>query len=115
MSYVVEIKQGSILRRFISFIIDYILLLPLILILYHLWKDKLWNGQSIGNKITRIQLIDFNTGKKPSFFKILLKNIIFLLTLGLGSLIMFFNEGRRGLGDIICSTLLIKSVKLKSD
>ena len=113
MSYVVEIKPSSIYRRIISFIIDYIILLPFVIILYQLWKDNLWNGQSIGNKIVKIQLIDFKTGKKPSFNKVVIKNVLFILSLGLGSFIMFFNDGRRGLGDLICSTFLIKSVNVK--
>ena len=114
MSYMVEISNGSLIRRLIAFIIDYIILAPFIVILYQLWKDKLWSGQSIGNKIVRMQLIDFKTGKKPSFLKVLIKNIIFIITLGLGSLLLFFNDGRRGLGDLICSTHLIKKVNIKA-
>lgn len=113
MSQVIEIKNSSLLRRIISFVIDYIMLLPLVLVLYPLWKDKLFGGQSIGNKIVGIELIDFKTGKKPSFFKVLVKNIIFIITLSLGSLFLFFNDGRRGLGDIICSTYLIRKPKAK--
>ncbi len=108
MSSVIEISNSSIMRRFSSFIIDYILLAPLIIILYQFWKEKLWNGQSIGNKIVKIQLIDFKTGKKPSLFKIIMKNILFLITLGFGSLLIFLNDGRRNLGDILCSTMLVK-------
>jgi len=112
MDYVIEISNGSIIRRFLAFIIDYVILLPFILILYQFWKDKLFSGQSIGNKLMKLQLIDFKTGTSPSFLKIFIKNIIFLITLGLGSLLMFLNDGRRGLGDIICSTMLIKKVNL---
>lgn len=111
MSQVIEISNGSILRRIISFIIDYIILIPLVFILYPLWKEKLFGGQSIGNKIAGVKLIDFKTGRKPSLFKVLLKNIIFLVTLGLGSLLLFLNDGRRGLGDLICSTYLIRKPK----
>lgn len=109
MSSVIELSNGSIIRRFISFIIDYIILAPFILILYQFWKDKLWNGQSIGNKLVKIQLIDFKTGGSPSFLKVVIKNIIFLITLGLGSLLIFLNDGNRSLGDIVCSTIIVKT------
>lgn len=110
-----EISNSSFIRRFISFIIDYIILLPLIFILYQVWKDYLWNGRSIGNKITGNQLVDFKTSKKPSILKIVVRNVIFLLTLGLGFLLVFFNDSRRGLGDLICSTFLVKKVKFNKN
>ena len=113
MSFAVEITNASLIRRIISFIIDYVILLPFILILYPLWKDILWNGQSFGNKIVGLRLIDFKTGKRPSFLRILVKNMIFILTLSLGSVFLFMNDGRRGLGDLLTSTILVTNFKLK--
>jgi uncharacterized RDD family membrane protein YckC len=114
LNAIIEITNGSILRRISSFIVDYIILLPLVLILYQLWKDVLWNGQSIGNKIFKIQIIQFKTGKKPSIFRIVLKNAVFILTIGLGSLFVLFNDSRRSLGDIICSTIMISRIDVKN-
>lgn len=113
MSFAVEITNASLIRRVFSFIIDYVILLPFILILYPLWKDILWNGQSIGNKIMGIKLIDFKTGKRPSFLRILCKNMIFILTIGLASVFLFVNDSRRGLGDLLSSTFLVTNFKLK--
>ena len=111
MDTVVELKNASLIRRFFSFIIDYILLIPLILILYQLWKEKLWQGQSIGNKIMKIKVIDNKTGKKPSLIKIIIKNLVFILTIGLGTITIPANDGRRGLQDILSGILTVNNFK----
>ena len=107
MTFVVQIHSAPIKKRVLSFIIDFLLLLPFILIGYQFWKEALWDGQSIGNRLVKIKLIHTDSGKKPSLKRIFLRNLVFIITLTLGSLFIFLNDGKRGLSDLLTKTMVI--------
>ena len=113
LTQIIEIQPAPKFKRIISFIIDYILLLPLFLVLYPLWKDMIWDGRSIGNRVVGLQVINATTGKVPSKKRIIFRNFFFIITLTLSSLYLFFNDGKRGLGDRIVDTMVIRNVNVQ--
>jgi len=70
-------------------------------------KDAI-NGQSIGKKILKLQIVT-EKGKVASLRNIIVRNVIALLQ-PIDALYMINNKGKR-LGDIICKTKVVKASK----
>ena len=70
-------------------------------------KDVI-NGQSIGKKILKLQIVTEN-GKAANLWNIILRNIIALLQ-PIDAFYMINNKGKR-LGDIICKTRVVNATR----
>lgn len=66
-------------------------------------------AQTPGYRAYSLQIIDENTGKKPSFFIILFRNICAVLTAMtlIGWMLMFFRKDRKSLHDLLSRTAII--------
>ena len=74
--------------------------------LYFLFSDALPNGQSIGKRILKIQVIHSKTAMPCSIGQSFLRNITFLLV-AIDWLFIFFGSRRR-LGDFIANTIVVE-------
>jgi len=70
------------------------------------------SGQTPGNKAYDIKVVDEKTGESISFFRALLRFVVFLFsaTFLLGLFIEFFRKDNKSLHDLILKTLVIKVV-----
>ncbi|QIX62082.1 RDD family protein [Hymenobacter sp. BT18] len=70
------------------------------------------NGQSIGKRITKVQVVDNNTGLVASPMKCLLRNV-FCVIWPLEVLMTLINPGRR-LGDLLAGTRIVPFTSSKT-
>ncbi|AJC86946.1 RDD family protein [Campylobacter sp. RM16704] len=70
-------------------------------------------AQSPGLKAYDLYLIDINNGQKLSFFRILLRYIIFIISFGLliGFLVSFVRKDTLSLHDILSQSAIVKKVE----
>lgn len=108
----------------IDFLVVFIFSIPLVLVYFifeHLYyavfmisfiycivicKDLIY-GQSFGKYKYKLLIVDMN-GNTPSLFKLIIRNIIFILIWPLEIIINMIHPERR-LGDLICGTQLVIS------
>ena len=71
------------------------------------------NGQTPGYRAYNLQVVNYKTLQKASFWAILFRNIAMLLSLVtfFGWLMMFFRKDRRGLHDLLTQTAIINISK----
>jgi len=74
--------------------------------IYFLFSDALPNGQSIGKRILKIQVVNVKTMRPCSLGQSFLRNITF--PLGVFDWIFIFFGSHRRLGDFIASTIVVK-------
>ncbi|EOC4407949.1 RDD family protein, partial [Campylobacter coli] len=69
-------------------------------------------AQSPGLKAYDLYLIDLKTGKKVTFFRILLRYIIFIISFGLifGLFISFLRKDKLNLHDILTQTCIVTKI-----
>ncbi len=89
-------------------------LLFVILIGYYIILETVMNGQTIGKKIVNIR-VRKEGGYAPSFWDILLRNIIRLADFfpsfyGTGLIVMFLNKKSKRLGDYAAGTIVVKEI-----
>jgi len=77
-----------------------------VFIIYLLFQDGLPKGQSLGKRLLKIAVVDKSTGKKCTFWKSFVRNII-LAVLGIFDWVFIFTESRQRLGDKAASTIVI--------
>lgn len=111
MAIVSKIEPAPLGRRVVASIVDWIVLFPLVVVLYPLWKDRLWGGRSIGKRLTGLQVIHSHTGKMIGLRRAMLRNVSLLITFGLGALLVFTNDSNRHLGDLIARTLVVQRLE----
>jgi uncharacterized RDD family membrane protein YckC len=75
-------------------------------ILYFLFSDALPKGQSIGKKILKISVVDFNSRIPSGLFQSFIRNVV-LLFLGFIDVFFIFSSNRRRLGDLAAGTIVI--------
>lgn len=76
--------------------------------LYYLLNDGLPNGQSLGKKLFRIQVIDEKTGQPCRIGKSFLRNLPMLIPLiNLIDIWFIFFERRKRLGDHLAGTVVV--------
>jgi uncharacterized RDD family membrane protein YckC len=75
-------------------------------ILYFLFSDALPNGQSIGKKILKISVVDYNSRIPSGLFQSFIRNIV-LLFLGFIDIFFVYSSKRRRLGDLAAGTIVI--------
>lgn len=70
------------------------------------------SAQSPGLKAYDLYLIDIKSGKKPSFFRIILRYIIFIISFGLliGLVISFLRKDTLNLHDILSQSCIVRKV-----
>jgi uncharacterized RDD family membrane protein YckC len=113
--------QGQFIDGLIAYIIGIALYFPLSVttnsglavvlgmiagLLYFLLSDALPNGQSIGKRILKIQVVHSKTAMPCSIGQSFLRNITFPLGI-IDWLFIFFGSHRR-LGDFIANTIVVK-------
>lgn len=84
-----------------------------ILVLYHLFNDMIFKGQSVGKKIMNIKTVSVKTGEPCTALQAFLRNFTLLFP-GLGLLDMLtvlFTEENRRLGDMIAGTAVMDMPK----
>ncbi len=89
----------------------------LIYVGYYLFLETIWNGQTIGKKLVHIR-VRKEDGTNPSFWNILLRNIIRLIDFlpflyAFGILVMFTNNKAKRLGDLAAGTIVVKELSGK--
>ncbi len=75
-------------------------------ILYFLFSDALPNGQSIGKKILKISVVDYNSRIPSGLFQSFVRNVVLLL-LGFIDIFFIYSSKRRRLGDLAAGTIVI--------
>jgi uncharacterized RDD family membrane protein YckC len=113
--------------NFIDSLIEYALLFPILItnsiihliyfsliayILYFLFKDALFNGQSIGKKMLGINVVNKTDETYCDLKSSFLRNITLLLTII--DAIFILGVGKQRLGDRLANTIVVKSTYLKS-
>ncbi|WP_211184676.1 RDD family protein [Paenibacillus lemnae] len=86
-----------------------------LLALYTLLLPVIWNGRTVGKKISGIRIQKYDTEEAPGIGTMLLRNVvsgvIYGLTLGIGAIIsafmVIFREDKRALHDFIAGTEVI--------
>jgi len=77
--------------------------------LYYLLNDGLPNGQSLGKKLFRIQVIDEKTGQPCRIGKSFLRNIPMVIPLvNLLDVLYIFGDERKRLGDHWAGTIVVE-------
>ena len=75
-------------------------------IIYFLLSDALPEGQSVGKKLLKIQVVSQKTRQPCSLFQSFLRNVTF--PLGVFDWVFILFGSHRRLGDFIASTIVIK-------
>lgn len=83
------------------------LISAIVVLLYFLFADALPQGQSLGKKLLRMQVVNEKTMRPCSIFRAFLRKIALMLGI-LDWAFIFFGERQR-LGDILASTLVLKT------
>jgi uncharacterized RDD family membrane protein YckC len=67
-------------------------------------------GQTPGYRAYNIEVIDESTGKRPSAFLLLFRNLAAILSMAtiLGWMLMFFRKDRKNLHDLLSNTSIVK-------
>lgn len=95
-----------------------VLLMVLVIFLgYYIILETIWNGQTLGKRIVNIR-VRKEGGYAPSFWDILLRNIIRLVDFipffyGAGLIVMFLNDKAKRLGDFAAATIVVKEMPRK--
>ncbi|SFV74576.1 FIG00712405: hypothetical protein [hydrothermal vent metagenome] len=78
-------------------------------IIYALFVSK--TGQTPGKKAYEIKVVDIKTHQTISFFRALLRFIVFLFsaTILLGLLVQFFRKDNRSLHDLVTNTVVVSA------
>lgn len=76
-----------------------------VVILYTLFADGLFIGQSIGKKIKGLYVVTNDSEEPCSFFRSFIRNLTFLL--GPFDLISLMGSSRRRLGDMLANTKVV--------
>jgi|688.fasta_scaffold1134676_1 uncharacterized RDD family membrane protein YckC len=77
--------------------------------LYYLLNDGLPNGQSLGKKLFRIQVIDEKTGEPCQIGRSFLRNLPMVIPLiNLFDVMFIFGEKRKRLGDYWAGTIVVE-------
>lgn len=84
---------------------------------YYVILETVWNGQTLGKRIVHIR-VRKEGGYAPSFWDILLRNIIRLVDFfpffyGTGFTVMFLNAKSKRLGDFAAATIVVKEISRK--
>lgn len=75
-------------------------------LLYFIFSDSLPNGQSVGKKICKIAVVDYDKRLPIGMLKSFIRNIVLLLA-GVVDLFFIFSKERRRLGDRAAGTIVI--------
>ena len=78
-------------------------------LVYFLFSDAMPNGQSIGKKLLKIQVVNATTKQPCTPLESFLRNITF--PLGLFDWVFIFFGQHKRLGDFIASTIVVKKLK----
>lgn len=79
--------------------------------LYDLVKDAFPNGQSIGKKIMKIKVVDFETKNNCSLKQSIIRNLAFFIplsTLFMAIQLLIYKKNRR-IGDGVAKTMVVES------
>lgn len=82
---------------------------------YGILLEWIWNGQTIGKKLLRLQVID-QMGMKLTFSQVVIRNLLRIVDMlpmlyGIGSISAFISPLNRRLGDIAANTIVISISK----
>lgn len=80
-------------------------------IIYILFKDAFWNGQSLAKKLFRLRVVDLKTRVKCRWWQSLVRNIVFFvpLSMPIELVIAYMNPDRRRIGDFLAGTMVIEA------
>lgn len=79
---------------------------------YPLICETLWGGQTIGKRVMKIRVVDFEGGgpKLTSFLlRWLMLPVDAILSCGVGPLCMFFTKRQQRLGDLVAGTWVVRT------
>ncbi len=80
-------------------------------IIYILFKDAFWNGQSMAKKLFKLRVVDARTRVKCRWWQSLVRNIVFFVpfSMPIELIAAYTNRDRRRIGDFLARTVVIES------
>jgi len=83
-----------------------------IAIIYTLFLEGFWKGQTIGKKVLRIRVVNEKTGKPETVTQSFIRNILRIIDnqlLGLVALVLIiFTKRKQRVGDLLAHTVVVK-------
>lgn len=95
-----------------DFAISFIIIMQFLLSTgYGILLEWIWNGQTIGKKVLKIQVVD-QMGMRLTFPQVVIRNLIRMVDMlpalyGIGAISAFFSPYNKRLGDIAANTIVI--------
>lgn len=110
MDYLFFAYQEGLLQKWLLLQVVIFVMLGIVIVGFWIYK-----GATIGKMITRCELLDLNSGKKPKPIKCIMRYICYLLSAfpaGIGFFMIQFTKYNQGLHDILTNTVVIKKSKV---
>jgi uncharacterized RDD family membrane protein YckC len=89
----------------------FVLVFWILSIIYILFKDAFWNGQSLAKKLFRLRVVSFKTRVKCRWWQSLVRNLLFFVPFSMliELIVAYMNPGRRRIGDFLAGTIVIEA------
>ncbi len=89
----------------------FVLIFWVLSIIYIIFKDAFWNGQSLAKKLFKLRVVDFRTKVKCRWWQSLVRNLVFFVPLSMliELAAAFTNPDRRRIGDRLAGTVVIEA------